>query len=162
MELACANACGDIVQAIQALKESRPKASKDLRTRLTKLISNLRNFQIYCESVGISYPFHRAQLQVLDFYTTLFAEPDNCRFTATNGVRPAFLAIAVDDKLSAKLEYVQLGRIKVPRLFNGLWQMSSPAWGAASNLKQNETLTTLVRSGLVATDMADHYVSSII
>ncbi|THU97555.1 Aldo/keto reductase [Dendrothele bispora CBS 962.96] len=56
-----------------------------------------------------------------------------------------------------KLEYFYLGSIKVPRLFNGLWQMSSPAWGSASSLKQELALTQLVRNGLIATDMADHY-----
>ncbi len=68
--------------------------------------------------------------------------------------------LSVDSSVAAKLEYFQLGPAKVPRLFNGLWQMSSPAWGSASSTKQNAALCELVRRGLVATDMADHYVST--
>ncbi|KAK1235428.1 hypothetical protein PQX77_001355 [Marasmius sp. AFHP31] len=58
---------------------------------------------------------------------------------------------------AVKLEYYSLGKVKIPRLVNGLWQLSSPAWGSASLEKQNEALSHLVRAGLVAADMADHY-----
>ncbi|KAI4519532.1 Aldo/keto reductase, partial [Schizophyllum commune Loenen D] len=54
-------------------------------------------------------------------------------------------------------EQFKLGPHTAPRLFNGLWQMSSPAWGSASSAKQDIALTELVRCGLVGTDMADHY-----
>ena len=36
---------------------------------------------------------------------------------------------------SVLTETVQLGSLKVPRLFIGLWQTSSPAWGTASASK---------------------------
>ncbi|TRM64713.1 NADP-dependent oxidoreductase domain-containing protein [Schizophyllum amplum] len=57
----------------------------------------------------------------------------------------------------ACIEQFKLGPCTAPRLFNGLWQMSSPAWGSASSAKQDIALTELVRCGLVGTDMADHY-----
>ena len=50
-----------------------------------------------------------------------------------------------------------MGPFKAPRLLNGLWQSSSPAWGSASGLKQDSALAKLVQAGLVAADMADHY-----
>ncbi|KAF3764080.1 oxidoreductase [Cryphonectria parasitica EP155] len=45
----------------------------------------------------------------------------------------------------------------MPRLFNGLWQLSSPAWGSATTQKQEKALAHLVENGLTAADMADHY-----
>ncbi|KAK4072914.1 uncharacterized protein Triagg1_5591 [Trichoderma aggressivum f. europaeum] len=45
----------------------------------------------------------------------------------------------------------------VPRIFSGLWQMSSPAWGAASSSKIVEQFSSHVRQGFTAFDMADHY-----
>ncbi|THU94715.1 Aldo/keto reductase, partial [Dendrothele bispora CBS 962.96] len=44
-----------------------------------------------------------------------------------------------------------------PKLLNGLWQMSSSAWGSASHLEQRTAFVKLIESGLVAADMADHY-----
>lgn len=54
-------------------------------------------------------------------------------------------------------ETFQLNGRKVPRIFSGLWQMSSPAWGAASSSKIVEQFSRHVRQGFTAFDMADHY-----
>ncbi|RFU81716.1 aldo keto reductase [Trichoderma arundinaceum] len=54
-------------------------------------------------------------------------------------------------------ETFQLNGRKIPRIFSGLWQMSSPAWGAASSSKIVEQFSTHVRQGFTAFDMADHY-----
>ncbi|EAU37375.1 conserved hypothetical protein [Aspergillus terreus NIH2624] len=47
--------------------------------------------------------------------------------------------------------------VRLPRIFNGLWQLSSPSWGAASRPKILEQLSHYVSNGLIAFDMADHY-----
>lgn len=36
----------------------------------------------------------------------------------------------------------------MPRVFNGLWQLSSPAWGSASAESQEAALAELVELGL--------------
>lgn len=55
-----------------------------------------------------------------------------------------------------------MGPFEMPRLFNGLWQISSPAWGSGSAEAQEAALTQLVvEAGLSAADMADHYVRSL-
>lgn len=54
-------------------------------------------------------------------------------------------------------ETFQLNGRTVPRIFSGLWQMSSPAWGAASSSKIVEQFSSHVRQGFTAFDMADHY-----
>lgn len=58
----------------------------------------------------------------------------------------------------ANVESFQIGVQEVPRLFTGLWQLSSPAWGSSTVEKQELALAKLVESGLTAADMADHYV----
>ncbi|PGH14761.1 hypothetical protein AJ80_05805 [Polytolypa hystricis UAMH7299] len=55
------------------------------------------------------------------------------------------------------VETFQLGPFTVPRLFMGLWQLSSPAWGAASRSKMLREFQKHVDAGFTAFDMADHY-----
>jgi hypothetical protein len=75
-------------------------------------------------------------------------------------------------------ETVQLGSLNVPRMFAGLWQFSSPAWGTASSTQINADFRKHVDAGFTAygarsfcsqcriddlptnnsdLDMADHY-----
>ncbi|KAK0495593.1 aldo-keto reductase [Armillaria luteobubalina] len=154
LELTLEKACGDIVQAVQALKESRPEPTLDLENLLRRLRSALTACQSYCYSNNLSYPFTRSSLQLEDVLAFLY--PSSTSKHLNSAVDPR-IDVSVDSSLAAKLEYFQIGPAKVPRLFNGLWQMSSPAWGSASSTKQNAALCELVRRGLVATDMADHY-----
>ena len=51
------------------------------------------------------------------------------------------------------LETVKLGPAEVPRMFMGLWQFSSPAWGTASRPKINNHFRKHVNAGLVAYGM---------
>ncbi|KAK0431357.1 aldo-keto reductase [Armillaria borealis] len=154
LELTLEKACGDIVQAVQALKESRPEPTLDLENLLRRLRSALTACQSYCYSNNLSYPFTRSLLQLEDVLALLYPSSTFKHFNSAIDPR---IDVSVDSSVAAKLEYFQLGPAKVPRLFNGLWQMSSPAWGSASSTKQNAALCELVRRGLVATDMADHY-----
>ncbi|KAI1476198.1 Aldo/keto reductase [Daldinia eschscholtzii] len=55
------------------------------------------------------------------------------------------------------METFQLGAFDIPRLFNGLWQLSSPSWGSGTAQSQEAALLRAVEYGLTATDMADHY-----
>ncbi|KAK0477697.1 aldo-keto reductase [Armillaria luteobubalina] len=154
LELTLEKACGDIVQAVQALKESRPEPTLDLENLLRRLRSALTACQSYCYSNNLSYPFTRSSLQLEDVLA--FSTPSSTSKHLNSAIDPR-IDVSVDSSVAAKLEYFQIGPAKVPRLFNGLWQMSSPAWGSASSTKQNAALCELVRRGLVATDMADHY-----
>ncbi|ORY35585.1 NADP-dependent oxidoreductase domain-containing protein [Naematelia encephala] len=56
-----------------------------------------------------------------------------------------------------RLPQVKLGKVEVPRLFFGLWQLSSSAWGAASQEQCEDALSQLLSHGFTAADMADHY-----
>ncbi|KAL3302590.1 Aldo/keto reductase [Colletotrichum asianum] len=54
-------------------------------------------------------------------------------------------------------ETFYLGPYEFPRVLNGLWQLSSAAWGSGSTSRQEEELVHLVQAGFTAADMADHY-----
>ncbi|RDW84490.1 hypothetical protein BP6252_02080 [Coleophoma cylindrospora] len=56
-----------------------------------------------------------------------------------------------------QIETFQLGPHTVPRVFGGLWQMSSPAWGTAPRSKIIKQFKKHVDAGFTAFDMADHY-----
>jgi len=60
----------------------------------------------------------------------------------------------------APLETFQLGPFTVPRVWVGLWQLSSNAWGSASVKQVRQSMTRHVGLGYTAFDMADHYGSS--
>ncbi|KAI5307279.1 hypothetical protein KEM56_001090 [Ascosphaera pollenicola] len=55
------------------------------------------------------------------------------------------------------VESWRLGPFTVPRLFTGLWQLSSPAWGTASRSRMLKHFEKHVKEGFTAFDMADHY-----
>jgi len=54
-------------------------------------------------------------------------------------------------------ETFKMGNSVLPRIFSGLWQLSSPAWGSASASKINDQFSKHIQSGFTAFDMADHY-----
>ncbi|KAL1680306.1 NADP-dependent oxidoreductase domain-containing protein [Schizophyllum commune] len=84
--------------------------------------------------------------------------PSSAALEVSSSTRCLFSSKLVPESLPYScIEQFKLGPHTAPRLFNGLWQMSSPAWGSASSAKQDIALTELVRCGLVGTDMADHY-----
>ncbi|KAL1744469.1 NADP-dependent oxidoreductase domain-containing protein [Schizophyllum fasciatum] len=153
LELYLERVSGDIIQAVQALKESRPVATEELKGLLLNLTTNLLACSAYCTDNSLSYPFDRAKRQVQDVLSIIFPDPSQGESSA----RQEIVDAAIDPQISACIEQFKLGPLTAPRLFNGLWQMSSPAWGSASSAKQDIALTELVRCGLVGTDMADHY-----
>lgn len=58
------------------------------------------------------------------------------------------------------LETTKLGSFTVPRVWTGLWQLSSPAWGTAPAGRIKREMLRHVKEGYTAFDMADHYGSA--
>ncbi|KZL66368.1 aldo/keto reductase [Colletotrichum tofieldiae] len=124
---------GDIVQAIQALKETKPDPEEALEIVLQGLVKELEHYNRVHDSRepdDLEHPFKRGERQVIDAFAALF--PNIAAAPAISRTKPLIL-------------------------LNGLWQLSSPAWGCGSNRKQEEELIRLVQSGFTAADMADHY-----
>ncbi|KAL7799924.1 aldo/keto reductase [Trichoderma ceciliae] len=150
---------GDVVQATQALKESRSQRSIVLRVVLKDLLAAFADCLKYCSAMKLSYPFHRPQRQVHDALVTFFpAEASSSLSGGSNNriIAPGALCVSLPEEMTS-IETVRLGPREMPRLFNGLWQLSSPACGAGTTDEHEKALVQLVESGLVATDMADHY-----
>ncbi|KAI0146473.1 NADP-dependent oxidoreductase domain-containing protein [Pestalotiopsis sp. NC0098] len=103
------------------------------------------------------FPFARSARQVKDVFGLLFPESSHLASLSQSTGSP----ISVDLSKQGSVEKFALGPHQVPRLFNGLWQLSSPAWGSGTAEKQDAALTNLVECGLVAADMADHYASTL-
>ncbi|KAI0812576.1 NADP-dependent oxidoreductase domain-containing protein [Irpex lacteus] len=59
---------------------------------------------------------------------------------------------------SQHLETFRLGSLVVPRLWNGLWQLSSNAWGSAPSTKIRRHMAQYASQGYIA--FADHYGSA--
>lgn len=57
-------------------------------------------------------------------------------------------------------ETFPLGPFTVPRVWVGLWQLSSNAWGSASAAKVRQAMARHINMGYNAFDMADHYGSA--
>lgn len=150
---------GDIVQAIQALKESKPKTTAALEEQIFALWTSLKECHDYCQNAQpepLTYPFLRPYRQVKDVLGYLY--PESTRISSVTEISKTQISVGLPKQ--DIVEKFALGPHQVPRLFNGLWQLSSPAWGSGTAEKQEVALTHLIECGLTATDMADHYVSS--
>lgn len=138
---------GDIVQAIQALKESRPETTSALFDQLQGLLTSLEAISGYCSSAtpeALGYPLTRAERQVRDVISFLY--PDAAASPASS--QAAKIISISAEKRRVDIETFQLGPHRMPRVFNGLWQLSSPAWGSASAETQEAALAELVELGL--------------
>lgn len=146
---------GDVVQAIQALKESNPEKTILLRALLQELLSRFGDCRAYCQDSipALDFPFSRAERQVADVLELFY--PGTVPPTLDSGLNTI---VASFSERAATVETFQAGPVQMPRLLNGLWQLSSPAWGSASAENQYRALLQLVQNGLTAADMADHYV----
>lgn len=147
---------GDIVQAVQALKETNPDPQPDLERRLMNLIKELGHYKrVHDErdSGYFEYPFRRGERQVNDVFKAIF--PDLTPPLAKSRTKTPML---LNINTQSHFETFALGPYQFPRLLNGLWQLSSSSWGSGSDKRQEEELIRLVQSGFTAADMADHYV----
>jgi hypothetical protein len=161
LEKTLETSCADIIQAVQAIKES-PSRPSDLSTSLLDLLNAVQSCTDYSKAKSLSSPYARAIPQIRDIIALLYPGTPLPATISGEGTEQGKLEVVLKEGVNG-IEYVQLGKegsgLRIPRMFNGFWQMSSPAWGSASGRKIDEALVDLVENGLVGSDMADHYVS---
>ena len=63
---------------------------------------------------------------------------------------------------TARTESFRLGDRELPRLWNGLWQLSSNSWGTAPATKVRRYMATYADNGYVAFGMSSHSLYHII
>jgi hypothetical protein len=149
---------GDIVQAVTAVQKTLAVStgardlSDDEMASLDTLYGSLTASRTYFDSSEYDFPFQRGLVAISSL---LGRAVPLSPAKSTNGKK------TVDDALLlAPLEVkdtFQLGETKLPRIFCGLWQLSSPAWGSAPATKIMNGFARYVQRGLTAFDMADHY-----
>lgn len=147
---------GDVVQSITAVQKLLLTSSgmRPMNTEDSKAIATLREVLHACRSIAIArgqdFPFDRGLCSLEKLIEGTGSETQRLQkneIRRTNGFQSS----------KSALESFQLGPAEVPRMFMGLWQFSSPAWGTASRSKIDRHFRKHVDSGLIAYDMADHY-----
>ncbi|KAE8441942.1 hypothetical protein EG329_004150 [Mollisiaceae sp. DMI_Dod_QoI] len=143
----------DLVQAVTAVQKqlSASKGLRPLTHAEEDIIQDLKDVLDSCDNKfllsGYSHPFGRGSPGLDAFlnhdtkYTGSLEETRLYRYKQS----------------STGIETITLGGATVPRMFMGLWQFSSPAWGTAPWSKIHKHFRKHVDAGFLAYDMADHY-----
>ncbi|KAF5579103.1 hypothetical protein FPCIR_11243 [Fusarium pseudocircinatum] len=145
---------GDVVQAMTAVtkKLAVNSGARALSSREQNIIQGLFESLTQCQEMlkgtGIDFPYERGMLTTAKILGVALPDSPKTRLSKVSAdiARPPL----------AK-ETFQLGDRTLPRIFSGLWQMSSPAWGSAQMSEIIEGFSTHVQNGFTAFDMADHY-----
>ncbi|KAF4964599.1 hypothetical protein FSARC_7505 [Fusarium sarcochroum] len=153
LEVFLASLDGDLVQAMTAVKKRLfvEVGARELSTEEQVLVRHLLESLTHCQDIlqntDIAFPYGRGLITTSSILGVLPPALPASRHSSLNGKPPPRQA----------KETFQLGERQLPRIFSGLWQMSSPAWGAAPMSKIVDQFSTHVQSGFTAFDMADHY-----
>jgi hypothetical protein len=115
----------------------------------SKLHRTLRDLQAPTNDLGIAFPYSRG----LGAMAGLLGEKTS---TCASQMAGNSLPIAERSTQEPKETFELAGR-RLPRIFSGLWQLSSPAWGSAPASEIFNQFSLHVSSGFTAFDMADHY-----
>jgi hypothetical protein len=139
---------GDIVQAVTAVQKTLLTSSgmKSMESQDAKIVADLKGGLAACQASasmrGQVFAFDRGMSRL----EKLIGGSSKKVISQSNGIH------ALNGFVSSNLpvESIQLGSVQVPRMFMGLWQFSSPAWGTASRTKINRHFRKHVDAGLVA------------
>ncbi|KAL7783255.1 NADP-dependent oxidoreductase domain-containing protein [Trichoderma ceciliae] len=147
---------GDIVQAMTAVQKSLSintgaRVMNNVEHTLVEALhQSLASCYATLKTIKRDYPFGRSLVSTAG----ILGLP---RPTLPDAYQDLRDQISISPSPLQARETFELNGRKVPRIFSGLWQMSSPAWGAASSSKIVEQFSRHVRQGFTAFDMADHY-----
>ncbi|KAK7935005.1 hypothetical protein PG985_000500 [Apiospora marii] len=144
---------GDMVQAVTAVQKTLlvPSGVRELTGEELSLVQNLHQIltdgRQSAAQASVEYPYSRA-LAATSGLLGSPAEQDSELITDLG---------ETGDAPSESPETFTLNGRKLPRVFSGLWQLSSPAWGSAPTAKILSQFVKHVQGGFTAFDMADHY-----
>ena len=152
LERSIASLDGDIVQALTAVQkrlfstEGSRNLDTDEETLLGKLLKALSQVQQNAVTVGRN-PYFERSIPVLQ---KMLGKP-------VTESKSTPLSIAQSGRQSTSVETFRTKTFELPRLFSGLWQLSSPSWGSASQSQMMSQFMEYISNGFTAFDMADHY-----
>ncbi|KAL4817637.1 NADP-dependent oxidoreductase domain-containing protein [Aspergillus spinulosporus] len=144
---------GDIVQALTAIQKTLlvHTGSREFTVEEAKPLRDLRSSLLSCRKAWDGQGGQFPQERGLDATTHLLDPPSLSRSASRDPVPSELSPVQIAETFALNID------VQLPRLFTGLWQLSSPAWGSASRAKMLEQFTSYVSRGFTAFDMADHY-----
>lgn len=145
---------GDIVQAITAVQKALndPTGQRGLTMAEQADIDSLYQSLLHCHDAWT----RKDQEFFLDRSLGLVAELSGQYHPQDTSVDDTPPPVTNGHGGSA-IETFEVSGVTLPRLFSGLWQLSSPSWGVASRAKIFQQFSIFVQKGYTAFDMADHY-----
>ncbi|KAI4914745.1 hypothetical protein J4E90_004777 [Alternaria incomplexa] len=148
---------GDIVQALTAIQKRllSNSGSRDLNEEERPAMDSLFTSLLRCHQKWLAsaqdFPFERSTAVLATMLgresgiPTLAHQDSSCQSQITGR------------KTSTSIETFKVKSIELPKLFAGLWQLSSPSWGTASQTQMFKQFAEYIAGGFTAFDMADHY-----
>uniref|UniRef100_A0A093VMT6 Methylecgonone reductase n=1 Tax=Talaromyces marneffei PM1 TaxID=1077442 RepID=A0A093VMT6_TALMA len=121
---------GDIVQAVTAVQKTLAvstgtrELSGDETTLLDTLYESLTTFRTYFVSSEFGFPFQRGLVAISSLLDRAVPSSTAKSTNGTKSIKDALHLAPLEVK-----DTFQLGKTKLPRIFCGLWQLSSPALG---------------------------------
>lgn len=143
---------GDIVQTVTAVQKTllSESGSRDFTCEERASLTELHEATKTLRSIVLrNFPFQRS----LTALTSLLDGADSSSGQVNSRPKASFTV----PPLPPSTETFSLNGIPLPRLFSGLWQLSSPSWGTASTTQIQSHFQSHVSQGFAAYDMADHY-----
>jgi hypothetical protein len=145
---------GDIVQAIQKrlLSNSGSRSlSEEEKSVMTALFDSLLRCRQRWLASAHDFPFERG----ISVPAAIIGRGSDVETLVEEN--SAFCGDLAARNDPASLETFKIKDSDFPRLFAGLWQLSSPSWGVASQSQMFEQFSEYITRGFSAFDMADHY-----
>ncbi|QGJ01343.1 hypothetical protein CEK26_002787 [Fusarium fujikuroi] len=145
---------GDLVQAMTAVTKKLAVSSGARALSpgehdiIQALFESLAQCQRMLKDTGMDFPYGRGMLTTANILRIDLPESPEGRLNK--------IPSDITRPLPAK-ETFQLDDRILPRIFSGLWQMSSATWGSAQMTEIIDGFSTHVQNGFTAFDMADHY-----
>lgn len=144
---------GDIVQALTAIQKTLlvHTGTRDLTVEETNSLQDLQRALLSCREVwegrGGQFPLERG----FDATTQLLNPSSLSQSAISHPIPSERSPVRIAETFTLDAD------VHLPRIFTGLWQLSSPAWGSASRARMFEQFSRYVSRGFTAFDMADHY-----
>jgi aryl-alcohol dehydrogenase-like predicted oxidoreductase len=157
LDSSLASVDGDIVQALTAIQKRllSDNGSRDMNEEEEPAMNSLFDSLLRCRQIWLvsahDFPFERSTVVLA---TMLGRESGIPALTYQNG---PYQDQTTERKTPTSLETFRIKETELPRLFAGLWQLSSPSWGTASQAQMFKQFAEYIAGGFTAFDMADHY-----
>jgi aryl-alcohol dehydrogenase-like predicted oxidoreductase len=148
---------GDIVQALTAVQKRlfSAQGSRNLDTDEEALLVKLLRVLLQVQQNAVAVDRIRYFERSIPVLQKMLGEPLMESKSSLPIAQSGHYIVEIQP--STTVETFSLKAFELPRLFSGLWQLSSPSWGSASQSQMMTQFMEYISNGFTAFDMADHY-----